>query len=255
MIDQLSADLGSDQTVMVEVQPHELAVTALVDDQAATWACRDGAVAQVPSDITYVDQATFNVASFDIADIGALFRAAAAIAGSANNQRLQIVDYSGGRVMMAVATNPESRTVFFNPDGSLLEDLDFGTQGGLARGLNDIKGNLMSVFQIVIDSDKGAWVDSPGSDTDAVIRRRRSPRVPVTTITRNEHLSLQTFSPSVIDPAVIWQVVTDHTGTASPDVPWSVTIDDRAEHGQPRLYFAFGTETVVTDLGGQAITN
>jgi len=251
MIGQLLDKLGSRQTVMVEIRSRELAVTALVDGAPSTWACRAGVVQQVTSDIAYVDQASFDVTGFDIGDVGSLFRAAAAIAGSSENQMLQIVDYSGGRVMMAVTTNPESRTVFFNADGSILEDLDFDTLGGIERGLQDVDENASLVLQVTIDSAKGAWADAPGVDAGTIVRRQRTPRIPVTTVTRTERAALQTFSPALIDPDAIWGVV---AGSRTPNTPWSVSIDDRERTGVPHLHFAFGQSTLVTDLLGHPVT-
>ena len=251
MITRLTANLGSNQTVMVQVQQHELAVTALVDEAPSTWACRAGVVEEVPTDIVYVDQATFSVNAFDIDDIGSLFRAAAAIAGSSENQVLQIVDYSGGRVMMAVATNPESRTVFFNPDGSLLENLDFDTPGGIKRGLADVEGGLTAALQVTIESDKSVWIDSPGADDGTVVRRQRTQRIPVTTITRGERTTLPTFSPRLVNADVIWSVVEDHLGAYAPDTSWSVSIDDRESAGGPHMHFSFGQTSIITDLFGR----
>ena len=254
MVGQLVAAAKSSDVVMVEVRPREVDVSVLVDQKPVTWACRAGVIAQVASDIAYVDQASFDPASFDFGDVGALLRAAAAWSGSSSSQRLQIVEYSGGRVMMSVATDPESRTVFFNPDGSLLEDLDFATRGGITRGLREVVGQLPAVTQVSITSNRSVWADHPGSDPGTVTRRMRTATVPVTTITRQSSGVLATFPPSLVRPEVVWSVVQDQVGsTPSAGTSWSVVIEDRDSRGVPRMHFSFPSGQVVTDLAGRTV--
>ena len=253
MVGQLVAAAKSSDVVMVEVRPLEVDVSVLVDQRPVTWACRGGVIDQVASDIAYVDQASFDPSGFDFGDVGALFRAAGALSGSSSNQRLQIVDYSGGRVMMSVATDPESRTVFFNPDGSLLEDLDFATQGGIARGLREVVGQLPAVTQVSITSDRSVWADHPGGDPGTVTRRMRTATVPVTTITRQSGASAS-FSPSLVRPDVVWSVVQGQLGsTPTAGTSWSVVIEDRDSLGAPRMFFSFPTGQMVTDLAGRPV--
>ena len=254
MISQLVAEADSADVVMVEVQPHEIDVSVLVDQKPVTWACRDGLVDTIASDIAYVDQASFDPQEFDLDDVGALFRAAAAIASSASGQRLQIVDYSGGRVMMSVATDPESRTVFFNPDGSLLENLDFATLGGIQRGLREVADQLPAVTRLSVVSNESVWVDHVADDPGTVTRRVRTATVPVTTITRATAGEPTPFAPTLVRPAVVWSVVRDNIGSTPPaGTSWSVVAEDRDQLGTPRLHFSFGTTQVTTDLAGQPV--
>ena len=254
MVSQLVAAAGSADVVMIEVQPREVDLSVLVDDTPVTWACRDGVVGQVTSDIAYVDQASFDPSSFDFDDVGSLFRAAAAIAGSSSRQRLQIVDYSGGQVMMSVATDPESRTVFFNPDGSLLEDLDFATRGGVARGLREVIGQLPAVTRVSVVSNESVWVDHKDDDPGTVTRRVRTAMVPVTTITRATSGEPASFAPGMVRPDAIWSVVAQKVGSTPPKgTSWSVVVDDRDGIGTPRMRFSFGSEQVVTDLAGRPV--
>ena len=255
MVGELLKTASAKQVVMVEVGADEVAVCVLVNGAAVTWAYRDGRIGPVATDIVYVDQAAFDVSDFNLDDVGALFRAAAAVSGSTQSQTLQIVDYSGGRVMMSVATNPESRTVFFNPDGSLLEDLDFATLGGEQRGLDDVRAQVPAAYTVSVQSDQGVWMDSPGEEQGTIVRRQRTSRVPVTTVTRTQGTTLKTFSPALVDPAAIWSVVKSQVGTTvSADTAWSVTIDDRSGHGLPRMYFTFGLRSLVTDLAGNPMS-
>lgn len=256
MVQRLLTEAGHQRALLVEVTKTSVQVSMLDSDQTpVTWAYRDGEIGQVPSDLAYVDQATFDIDRFNISDVGALFRAAASMSGSEQNQSLTIVDYSGGEVMMSVSTVPESRTVFFNPNGSLLEILDFDTPGGVARGIDAAVGPRLSVYSVTVESELGAWVDYPGTD-EKVVRRTRTAKVPVTTNIRAENVDLPVFSTGLIEAEAIWEVVDAVRGTS--EVPesatWSVVIDDRSRLGIPRMHFAIGSKVLTTDLSGNVIS-
>lgn len=253
MLDRLLAAAGPGKLIMVEVTTQTAAVSVLTDtgSEPVTWAYRDHEIQQVASDLQYVDQASFTLSDFDLADVGRLFRIAAVASEATDNQTLQIVDYSGGRVMMTVTTNPESRTVFFNPDGSLLPELDYHTEGGIAAGLADVLDGRVVARQVGVDSETGAWADFAGPD-DTTVRYQRPAKVPVTTVTRDDPPPLTPFPVGGIDAHVIWQVVrrTLQAHDLDPATAWSVTADDRGKTGTPQLHFQIGSESVVTDLTG-----
>ncbi len=253
MVQQLLSDAQSQQALMVKITERSVEVSVLKDDKVVTWANRDGTVTQVASDLAYVDQATFDVDAFQFNDIGAMFRAAAGQSGSAANQSLTIVDYSGGKVMMSVSTEPESRTIFFTPDGLLMEILDFNTEGGLVRGVQSAIGSRGTIYSLSVISDQSATVDYPGPD-DTTIRRARAQKVPVTTTVRSGAADLPLFAASMVDPRAIWRVVQTQRGNEgiNENSTWSVTVDNR-EKSTPRMYFTFGFTVVVTDLAGNVI--
>jgi len=258
MIDQLLAAAGIGRLIMVEVTAETATISVLPPDggEPVTWAYRDGTAQQVDSDLQYVDQASFSLDGFDVSDLGRLFRVAAAISGSTHKQTLQIVDYSGGRVVMAVTTNPESRTVFFEPDGSLLPDLDYHTLRGITEGLDTVVDDRVTVQAAGVDSAAGAWVEFSTSESTTT-RRQRPARVPVTTLRRDDALPLPPFAAAGIRPEAIWRVLqrTIDADDLSSDVVWSVTVDDREDTGEPRMYFSIGAESLVTDLAGSTVTS
>ena len=182
MVDELIRAAGSDQLLMAEVTADTVQIGVLKDGQASTWAYRDGTVGKVIGDLTYVNQATFDIDRFNIDNVAALFDAAAAVAGSSQSQSLNIVDNAGGDVVMSVATVPESKTVFFNPDGSLLRLLDFDEVDGLRTGLIEALGIRTLVHSITISSTQGVQVVCPGG-TDRLVHRSRGLGVPVATVT------------------------------------------------------------------------
>ncbi len=256
MVRKLIASAGTERLIMVEIEADTVSVSVLVQGQPVTWAYRDGTIGEVASDMAYVDQAVFAIDDFDLSDVGALFRTAAAESGSEENQNLQIVDYSGGQVMMSVSTVPESRTVFFHPDGTLLETLDFTTPAGISRGITEAVGTRTSVHRVAVQSDVGAWVDYPG-EKGTTIRRQRTSKIPVTTNARAETLNLPLFDPRRVEAEAIWAVVDSVEGTQGVPVGshWSVMIDDRDRTGVPRMHFSFGFKIVVTDLSGTPVTD
>jgi hypothetical protein len=256
MVASLLTDAGSQRALMVEVTKDRVQLSVLsAEGKPVTWAHRDGKSSEVPSDLAYVDQATFDVSRFNLSNIGGLFRAAASMSGSEENQSLTIVDYSGGEVVMSVSTLPESRTVFFNPDGSLLEPLNFDAPGGIANGIKEAIGLELTVSSVTVQSDQGAWADHPGEKEGTTVRRTRTAKVPVTTNTRNETSDLPVFLAARIRPEAVWKIVDAVRGTTEvpEDAKWSVVIEDRDRTGVPRMYFTIGSTSVTTDLNGAVI--
>lgn len=256
MVNSLLTDAGSRQALMVEITEDSVQVSVLsADGKPVTWAHRDGKSAEVPSDLAYVDQATFDVSKFNTSDIGGLFRAAASMSGSEEHQSLTIVDYSGGEVVMSVSTLPESRTVFFNANGALLDVLNFDAPGGIASGIKEAVGLQLSVYSVTVQSDQGAWADYPGDEEGTTVRRTRTAKVPVTTNIRNETPDLPVFVSARIRSDAVWKVVDAVRGTSDvpEDAKWSVVIEDREKTGVPRMYFTIGSKSVTIDLNGAVI--
>lgn len=256
MVRQLLEAAGNQNLLMVEITEETVEVSVLdTGHKPATWAYRDGEIGEVASDLQYVDQATFSLSRFNISDVGALFRAAQGQSGSAEKQSLTIVDYSGGEVMMSVSTVPESRTVFFTPDGALLPVLSFDTPGGIAAGIADAVGTRALVHSVTVDSQQGAWVEYPGT-SGTTVRRTRTAKVPVTTNVTAKEMDLPLFFATKVRPEAVWAVVDDVRGSG--DVPaeasWSVVIDDREGLGVPRMYFSIGSTVLVTDAAGSVIS-
>lgn len=254
-IRRLLAAAGADHALMVSVTRSDASVTVLRNGAAQTWALRGGDPRQVQSDTTYVSQAAFDPERFDLSDVGALFRAAASVSGSDARQELQLVEYSGGLVMMTVSTNPESRTVFFTADGELLPTLDFSSVGGLTRGLADAVGARSIVYAIGMGDPSGVYADVPGLGKDPVSRRQRTARLPVVVTPRNDPNPLPGFDPQRIDAAVVWRVLQGlrQQGTWRPGEEWTCVADDRDRRGVPRLHFQVGGTRFVTDLTGQRV--
>jgi len=259
LIRELVAASGSQQVVMVLIRKREASVSVLTDGRAHTWAYRGGAIKEVSSDLAYVGQSTFDPDDFNLSDIGAVFRAAAAVSGSDASQELQIVDsrrveHAASELKLSVATNPETRTVFFNADGTLVPTLDFNTAAGIAIGLSDAIGTHSTATTVAVGSATGASIDYPGTDGSVVVRMRAS-KLPVTDVPRSGADKLIGFDPRVVSPAVIWRVLQRYAaqGSFGPTTTWSVTADIRTGDTLPRLRFAIGSAQFVTDLQGDEV--
>ena len=254
MIRRLIAKAGTQRLIQVEITKDWAAITVVKDDQAETWAWRDNTIKQVDTDVAYVQQTVFSIDDFNINDVGALFRSSASISGSESDQELQIVDSSAGEVFMSVSTVPESRTVFFYPDGSLLPTLDFATEGGIERGLSDVLGTRNTAIAVGVQSTLGAWVDFPGSTT-TTIRRLRTSTVPVTINERSQRPELPSFNVTRVKAGAIWRVLSAARtkGNFTSNTRWQVVIDDRARSGVARMYFTIGSTSSVADLDGHEI--
>lgn len=255
MVHQLLTQAGSTKVLMLRIDADNVQVSVLADNKPVTWAYRDGQAGKVNSDLQYVDQATFDVDRFNLSDVGALFRAAAGQCGSASRQSLTIVDSSGGEVAMSVSTEPESRTVFFNPDGTLTPLLNFDTYSGVSAGVRDALGDRAMVYSVSVISDQGVTAEFPASgSTNGIVRRTRGAKVPVITTTRSGG-DLRPFAATRVSAAAIWKVVTQTRGQAdiAEGSKWSVTIDNREKLTAPRMYFSFGFTVVVADIDGTII--
>ncbi|QIK71595.1 hypothetical protein G7070_04035 [Propioniciclava coleopterorum] len=256
LVDRLLDAADTTRAIMVTVTAETASVAVLRNGAAETWAWRDGRVQQVQSDINYVTQREFDPHAFDFDDLPALFRAAQAVSGSDADQSLQIVDISAGLVSMSVSTNPETRPVFFNPDGTLLPTLDFSSEWGLKQGYEDVVGPRGTTTGMGFGSALGVYLDSPQDTQGAFTRRQRTARTPVIVTNRTDANRLAAFDPARVKPAVVWSVLQGmrDQGTFTLDTTWSCIVDDRTSTGTPKLYFQVGDRSFVTDLLGNVLS-
>ena len=255
LVERLLTAAGASRAIMVTVTQADASVAVVRGGVAETWAWRDGRVQQVQSDINYVAQREFDPSEFAFNDLGALFRAAQAVSGSASGQSLQIVDYSAGLVSMSVSTNPETRPVFFNADGTLLPTLDFSSAWGLKQGYDDVVGARGTTTGLGFGSALGVYLDSPQDAQGAFTRRQRTARTPVIVTSKTATTRLAAFDPARVAPATVWAVLEGlrAEGRFTLDMTWSCEVDDRAATGTPRMYFQVGDRSFVTDLLGNVV--
>lgn len=252
-IDELLRAAGSTDVLMVSAKRRDATVSVLIDGRAETWSFRRGTPQQVETDLAYVDQSTFDVDEWDLSDLGALFRAADAVSGSSSGQELQIVDASGGLIRMSVSTNPESRTVFFDPDGTLVPTLDLTSEWGLSQAYQEVVGSDIGATEVGF-SDNAVYMERPVSSKDSTLRRTRTSWVPVTAGLRPGQPGGSEFVLPRNLPKKVWAVVAERhaSGEFELDQPWECTVSKGSDG--VRMRFAFGSDTFTTDGDGQRIT-
>ena len=223
-VDELVAAAGTHQVVKVDISATEASLSIVRDGQPLTWAWTDGVVGRAQSDIANVNQASFDPDTFNLDNVGALFQVAAQVSGSKQNQQLQIVEYNQGQVLMTVTTNPESATVFFRPDGTLVHTLDFATAQGISEALRDCLGDATSAGAIGYRPDSGLYVELPG-DQQGVIKVVTRPKSLPRWAASEKGTLPELFDVSLVNPAVVASIVQLVSGGAavSPDAVASAT--------------------------------
>lgn len=257
VLKQLASLAGStDRLLRIVITKDTAELSVLRDKQAVTYRAQNGELAEADdSDLQYVGQSTFSLADFNLADVGLLFRQAADLSGSDAAQELQIVDYNNQQVLMTVTTNPESLTVFFQPDGTPVEKLDFTTEAGLRQGIKDVVGDKSRVLALGTLLGAGLYADTPGPD-DTTNRTSHRP-VPGVDGWPQREAEVRRVRPVGRRPR---RRRRRDQAAAEPhrqpeEAGVQVTIDMRDERLHPTMRFQIGNKTIVTDLAGNDITD
>lgn len=253
-LDALCAAAGSTTLVKAEVSATDASVAVLTGpkaDKAETWAWRDGRPQLVDGDTQNVGQARFSLDDFNLSDVRGLLTLAGVVAGSARSQALQVVEYSGGKVLMTVTTQPESRAVFFRPDGTLIRPLDYAWPADLRDGLADAVAGLQRVTAIGLTPGVGLWAELAGST--AVLRQIRAERTPTRSETRSDAspLARWDFAPADIDVDVLVELARRlGAGRAV-----TFTIDRRDHRDEPFIRLTADGRTTIWSLDGDDWTS
>lgn len=273
-VDELAARAGDRPVIRVTVNAFEATLTYLepkaaplpvktpsasapTDYEAMSLGWVGGTIEELDSDVAYIQQTTFNPAEFNLEALARMFQDAAAVSGSSSQQELQINEYNQGRVLMTVTTNPETSTVFFRHDASLISRLDFSTEQGLGEGLRDAVDGAEQVIAVGLLPDNGGLFVDVIAEEGVVDRRIRQSTLPMFSSGRKQSTtSAVTFDPGLISPAVIAQQTTSlpTLQQAEPDasVLFTIAVDPRL--GAPVITFNVAGTTVITDLAGNDLT-
>lgn len=251
-VDALLQEADGYPVIKIEVNRDEVTLSVAKDGAAITYAYRDGEIKTVESSTQYFGQASFDPSDFSLDDVEGLWRQAAMISGSSENQELQIVEYNNSQVLMTVTTRPESQTVFFRPDGTPIVTVDITTPHGLSKALDDVLQGAVAVRAIGFDPASGLWVDVEGTEAGTAIRRTRPPQLPVWSATRRED-EVQLFSESVVDRGALAQLIREWvTETDLANVKF--VIDMRHRMPAPTITWQVDGRTLVTDILGADLT-
>lgn len=241
----------------VDITATTATLAALTPDKKVNaWRWEQGQVKSVESDIAYIQQTPFDPADFDIEDVGALFTTAGEISGSVSGQELQIVEQTPGSVLMVVTTRPESEPIFFRPDGTLVNRLDFATREGLDEALDDVIAGRTQLTRVELTKDM-LWAESSDATTGGTLRVSRPRRVPAFRTSRTDAPDVDPFSPTDIPRDVIRVQMTSLPGKLDKpqDTPVTWVMDRRDGRPLPTIRFTVGDKTIVTDLTGRDITH
>lgn len=256
VVKELIEAAGTINAIKVEISVHDASLSIVSGMTAKTWAWRNGKIEVVDSDTQYVGQKIFDPRDFDVSHIQAMFDTAATLAKSSSGQQLQIVEYADRTVYMTVTTNPESLTVFFRQDGSLVSQVDLTTLVGIQEAYRDVVGTKPYVNALgILPNQGGMYVDVVVLDT--IVRTVRQPRLPVRTTTRREDTTLAPFDPALIKPATIASSLDRICAKASlqsPPAGWSLEIDTKDNTPEPRMYFTVAGQQTVMTLDGVDVT-
>lgn len=258
VVNALRAEAGDHPVIKVDLTESSAELSVLVDGSPRTYAWRDGVITEVPSEIAYVGQTSFDPSGFAFDDLSQLFGIAGALSGSLSNQQLHIVDHNEGDVLMTVTTRPESRPVFFRADASPIHELDFSSLAGVREGLIDVMGDRTQLAALGLDPGQGMWADAPHpTEPGVMVRRIRPSKLPAFQSQRKEDAPERVFSPVDVRDEVLVKLMKDLPPKLGkdPGSPIRWTIDMRHELPEPTITVDVGGQTVVTDLSGLDITD
>jgi len=253
-VNALVAQAGTDMAIRVAITDTTASMTYVDNDNAVTLDWQNGAVTTEDSDITYVGQAIFEISSFNLSDVGAMFKKAADLTGSSNNQQLQINEYNTGRVLMTVTTSPESQTIFFRQDATVINWLQFNTTAGVAEALSDVTTGA-NVIDIGLN-DQGLYADTT-VDSSTLQRVVRPAKLPAYSALRSGSSDLTPFNPAILNASTLASLLSvtapELAGTPNPSASW--VIDMRDHLSAPTIRLTVGPTTRVYNLAGTDITD
>lgn len=263
VVSELVDATGGEPIVRVVISRTQARVTYIGSgDRPSSMVWSNGVITPSDDGTDLVAATSFDPNTFDLSDIAALFTEAALLSGSNEKQELQINEYDHGQVLMTVTTTPESSTVFFDRDGAPIPRLDLTDDADLAAGLDDVYDTRLLVLQVGVTVSAGdtagvgdqVWADVV-TTPDMVERRIRTATVPMFLTQRHETPSNQQFDQTLIDPAVIAQLIrTAPVQLEQPDATdVTITVDQPSDADAPQITVAAGGQQMITDLDGVKI--
>lgn len=240
----------------IEVTASTANLTYLTEDnKAETIGYANGAVSHLDATIKYIDQAQFNPDDFALDNVAALFETAAEASGSDQNQDLQINEYDHGNVLMTVTTSPESSTVFFRDDGSIINELDLTRAADIAEALADTVQDSDQVLQVTVKPD--ALNVRVRIDEATVEERTRRVALPTIVSTIKNSDKNPSFDSSLIEPETIARVAAQLANQAGRSEKQDVTVTISVDTGrtEPLMRFQTGSTQITTDMNGAVQEN
>lgn len=210
---------------------------------------RDGKITTQDEGTDTVVSSSFDPRDFNISDVGAMFEKSAQLCGSAENQELQITEYANSKILMTVSTTPESSTVFFRPDATVIMPLDFTSAEDVSQALTEAVGPSTRILAAGLTADQ-LWVDV-ASGPGTVTRRIRKTSVPVYSLQRKQSISDEPFAPSLIDAKILAEKFAAAAESESKD--FVATVKQQEDEDQPFINFSYGGTQELTSLDGTPV--
>ena len=253
VVNELHRVAGRLPVVKLDISTDQATLTVVTPDRSVrSYRWRDNTISRMDSDVQYLGQTTFYPAQYPLGQTRRMLDTAALMAGSSTSQVLQIVEFKPGWVYMSVTTRPESKTVFFNRDGSAVTELGLRSVEDITMGLADVVSGTFLVRAVGFGPDQGYWADVP-EPGGIVERRTRKGSTPVFDWQRTDPTTLAPFDSSLIDPAAIARAISSFA--KSPDEICTVSIDNQFQRSQPVSRYDCGGRITFTDMQGRDMTD
>lgn len=238
----LKVDLTTKQATLTALQP---------DKGVASYRWENGEITKVDSDIQYLDQKTFDPAQYPLDSLGRMFDIAD-LRGVRGELVLQIVEYREGQVVMTVTSRPESKTVFFNKDGTAVASLGLTSVADLTAGIGEVVGDAKEVYSVTLSPTLGYSADLPDADKGVVLNRTRPAEMPVFETRRTENPSVAPFDPALVQPAGLAKAISKFQKT--PDEACTVTVDMSLKRSAPVAKVDCAGSVHYADMDGRDMT-
>ncbi len=254
-VNELSDYSARYPVIKLDLTAEAARMTVLVDQRPVEYSWINGQISQTRTSMEYFGQASFNPADFAFDGLEEIFSIAASISGSDHAQELQMVEYNESQILMSVTTQPETRPVFFRPDGSLISTLNFAQVPDLTEGINDVCVEPSEVTEIAYSPKIGLWADYPHQNSTTVTRRTRPADLPVWTAPRKGTDTSHTFSCRLVQARVIAGLArfVDGVDPNADNPDFSFRIAYSADYEKPVITYNANGETVVADLAGRRL--
>ncbi|WP_130875111.1 hypothetical protein [[Pseudopropionibacterium] massiliense] len=236
----------------LDVSSSEVTLTVLDATQKPfTLRWRANQITPADSDIQYLGQATFRPTDYPLGNISELFDTATRMGATGTEKILQIVEQRSGEVYLTVTTTPETKTVFFEKDGTAVRNLGYTSVADLTDGLAAVIGGSRAATRIGFGANTGYWIDLPANN-GITERRIRSAALPVYTTRIKEASSLVPFDPIQLKPLVLARSIQKFNPGLRAEC--RIEVDNRYRRTTPIIRYDCGGKVHFTDPDGTEYT-
>ena len=232
----------------LDVSASEVTLTVLETNQKPfTLRWRANQIAPAESDIQYLGQTTFRPTDYPLGNISELFDIATRMGATGTEKVLQVVEQRSGEVYLTVTTTPETKTVFFEKDGTAVRNLGYTSVADLTDGLAAVIAGSRAATQIGFGPNTGYWIDLPANN-GITERRIRSAALPVYTTRLKETSSLTPFDPIQLNALVLARSIQKFNHGSKAEC--RIEVDNRYRRKTPIIRYDCSGRVHFTDPDG-----